>query len=206
LNQFDTIYHEHYFYFSAHAVKNILEHHGLKIFDVEKLSSHGGSLRVYATHIDNNSHEVSKNLNHILEEEIEFGICDSKIYGEFDSKIQSIKTDLLRSLKNARSEGKRIAGYGAAGKGNTLLNFCGIDQSLVEFIVDRNPLKQNTQMPGSRIPIYDVRMIKNKKPDYVLILPWNLKKEIMELNRFISDWDGKFILPIPHVQICGGTT
>ena len=201
LNQFDTIYHEHYFYFSLHAVNNILEHHGLKIFDIEMITTHGGSIRLYATHAKNHKLRINGTLSELLEEEKELGLTDKSIYKDFQSRINTIKNDLLGFLENAKAENKKIIGYGAAGKANTLLNYCGINSELLSFIVDRNPLKQNTFMPGSRIPVYDTDKLKDVKPDYVLILPWNIKKEIMEANKIITEWGGKFIVPIPDVHI-----
>jgi hypothetical protein len=201
LNQFDTIYHEHYYYFSLHAIDSIFRYHELKIFDVEELPSHGGSLRLFITHSSNRSHHVTDKFSELMNQENIYGLHNKDVYGDFKLKVNKIKSDLTGLIEKARSEHKKIAGYGAAGKGNTLLNFCGITPLQIDFIVDRNPLKQNKLMPGSRIPIFHPETILTAKPDYILILPWNLKKEIMESNKFISNWGGKFILPIPEVQI-----
>ncbi|MCB9220147.1 MAG: methyltransferase domain-containing protein [Ignavibacteriales bacterium] len=200
-NQFDTIYHEHFYYFSLNSIKNIFDTYGFRIFDIERISTHGGSLRIFAAHAENDSFRESDKLQILLEEEKNFGIQDINKYKEFNSKIEKIKNGLLYALNSAKAEKKTTIGYGAAGKANTLINSCGISKDLIKFIVDRNPLKQNKLMPGSRIPIYDTAMIKNSKPDYILILPWNLKDEIIESNRYVMDWGGKFIVPIPEIKI-----
>ncbi len=200
-NQFDTIYHEHYFYYSLLSLTNILDYHELKIFDIDELKTHGGSLRVYVTHKKSRIYQTTKKLNTFLQKEIELGLNKSEFYYNFNNKIKTIKENLITFLIKLRKEGKKIAGYGAPGKGNTLLNYCGISTDLIDFTVDRNPLKQNTFLPGSRIPVYNTEKIKDDKPDYILVLPWNLKEEIINSLNYVKDWQGKFIIPIPEVTI-----
>jgi len=200
-NQFDTIYHEHFSYFSLYTVMKIFEVHNLKIFHVEKLKTHGGSLRVYATHIQNKTYIISNEVKKILKKEIEFGINDINTYTNFENKIIKVKKQLLDFVGNAKKEKKKIVCYGAAAKGNTLLNYCDIGLDYIDYVVDRSSYKQGLYLPGTHIPIKNPDEIKKTKPDYVLILPWNLQEEISNQINFVREWDGKFVIPIPEVKI-----
>jgi len=200
-NQFDTIYHEHFSYFSLYTIMKIFEEHNLKIFDVEKLETHGGSLRVYATHKKNTTHIINNEVKKVLEEEIEFGIKHISTYTNFQNKIIKVKKQLLNFVGNAKKEKKKIVCYGAAAKGNTLLNYCNIGLDHIDYVVDRSFYKQGLYLPGTHIPIKNPDEIKRTKPDYVLILPWNLQEEISNQINFIKEWDGKFVIPIPEVKI-----
>lgn len=200
-DQFDTIYHEHFSYFSLHTVQKLFARHGLALFDVEELSTHGGSLRIYAKHEGDTSVKVTDRIEKLLEEEKSAGLSDLNFYYDFAKRVESTKRKLLQFLIQAKNEGKRIAGYGAPAKGNTLLNYCGIRTDFLDYTVDRNPYKQNRYLPGSHIPIKAPEKIKEDKPDYLLILPWNIKDEIIKQMSFIRDWGGKFIIPIPEVTI-----
>jgi SAM-dependent methyltransferase len=199
-NQFDTIYHEHFSYISFLAVSAIFDSHGMNIFDVDEIPTHGGSLRIYACH-KKSSHKKQDSVNALIEKELEAGLDQMSTYYTFSEGVQQLKRDLLEKLIDIKNEGKTIVGYGAAAKGNTLLNYCGIRTDIVDYVVDRNPNKAGKFLPGTHIPVKDVEAIKEDKPDYLIILPWNLKKEIIAQNSFIRDWGGKFIIPIPHVQI-----
>ena len=198
-NQFDTIYHEHFSYLSLNTVKQIFECHNLIIFDVEEISTHGGSLRIYAKHKTNENFEIKNSINSLLEKEKDFGLMNLSFYLEFSRKVELVKKELIEFFNNAKQNGKKIVCYGAAAKGNTLLNFCGIGKENVEYVVDKNPHKQGLYLPGSHLAIKKPEEIKKSKPDFVVILPWNIKEEIMEENSFIRDWGGKFIIPIPKV-------
>ena len=202
-NQFDTIYHEHFSYLSIIAVRRIFEDQGLKIFDIEKLETHGGSLRVYATHAENNEVEVRQSVLDILQEECEFGLENTQIYSEFYEKVKKIKIDILEKLISLKKAGKTIVGYGAAAKGNTLLNYCGIGREIIDYVVDANPNKQNCLLPGSLIPIFSPEQIKETKPDYIIIIPWNLKTEILETLAYAKQWGAKFMVLIPEVEEVG---
>lgn len=197
-NQFDTIYHEHFSYFSLLTVQSIFKKHEMKIFDVQELSTHGGSVRIFVTRESNENYKVSDNVKRILDLEKEKGYLDVDFYRSFDKKVQQTKSDILTLLIELKNQEKSIAGYGAPGKGNTLLNYCGIRKDFLDFTVDRNPNKHGLFLPGSLIPIYHPDKIKETKPDYVFILPWNLKDEIMEQISYIREWGGKFIIPIPE--------
>ena len=199
-NQFDTIYHEHYSYFSLVTTDRLAELHGLKIIDVEKLKSHGGSLRVYLAH-SASARTPSPRVNELLEQEIEAGFLEIETYARFAEQVRRTKRNLLSFLIAAREQGKTICGYGAPGKGNTLLNYCGIGPDFLDFTVDRNPYKHGRFTPGMHIPIRPVEAIDEAKPDYVLILPWNLKDEIVRQMRHIGQWGGRFIVPVPEVQV-----
>lgn len=199
-NQFDTIYHEHFSYLSLIAVKAIFEAQGLKIYDVEELPTHGGSLRIFATHTDNNI-EVTPNVEKLLEKEKSANMDSIKGYEGFGQKTNKIKMDLLKFLLEARAEGKKVAAYGAAAKGNTLLNYCGVKSDLIDFVVDASPHKQGKLMPASHIPIVSEDKIRQEKPDYILILPWNLKDEITQQLSYTKDWSCKFVVAIPGVEI-----
>ncbi len=200
-NQFDTIYHEHFSYFSLGAVETVFGKFGLKLFDVEELSTHGGSLRIYATHVENDAYVESKHIRAVREKEAEAGLTSLAVYMAFSEQVMRTKRGLLRFLMEAREAGKTIAGYGAPAKGNTLLNYCGVRTDFIDYTVDRNPEKQNRLLPGTRIPIHGPERIGETKPDYLLILPWNLKDEIIDQMSFIRDWGGQFVIPIPKVEI-----
>jgi SAM-dependent methyltransferase len=200
-NQFDTIYHEHFSYFSFITAEKIFVFHGLKIFDVEELSTHGGSLRIYACSSDDNTRPVGKRVTELREREVDSGFTNLDYYSSFSEKVKETKRVLLAFLIKAKEQGKSIAGYGAPGKGNTLLNYCGIRTDFIDFTVDRNPYKQGKFLPGTHIPILQPEKIKETQPDYVLILPWNFKDEIMSQLAYIRDWDGRFVVPIPEVTI-----
>lgn len=200
-NQFDTIYHEHFSYISFSTVKKIFEFHNLIIFDVEEILTHGGSIRIYAKHKTNKNFEIQNSVTNILEKEKDFGLLDLSFYLEFSKKVELVKSELIKFFNNAKQNGKKIVCYGAAAKGNTLLNFCGIGKENIEYVVDKNTHKQGLYLPGSHLEIKKPEEIKNTKPDFVLILPWNIKEEIMEENSFIRDWGGKFVIPIPEVVI-----
>ena len=199
-NQFDTIYHEHFSYFSLLTVERILAAHGLVVFDVEELWTHGGSLRVFARHADG-SHPIQPSVAELLERERTAGFDRLETYGRFDNAARRAKHALVRRLIELKAEGATIVGYGAPGKGNTLLNYCGIRNDILDYTVDRNPYKQGKFLPGTRIPILHPDKIFETKPDYVLILPWNFADEIEDQLSGISDWGAKFILPIPEVVI-----
>ncbi|MCB0687794.1 MAG: SAM-dependent methyltransferase, partial [Saprospiraceae bacterium] len=200
-NQFDTIYHEHFSYLSFSAVNRILKHHGLTLFDVEELSTHGGSIRIYGRHTENEDLKITKNAMDLLSRERDLGMETLAYYMSFQEKVKETKRKLLEFLIEEKRAGKQIVGYGAPGKGNTLLNYCGIRTDFLDYTVDRSPHKQGNFLPGSHIPIYAPEKIRETKPDYVLILPWNLKKEIKQQMSYIEEWGGKFVVPIPHVQL-----
>ncbi len=200
-NQFDTIYHEHFSYFSFITTERVLAVHGLTLFDVEELSTHGGSLRIYASHSDGLHYPVTDRVGTLRERERFFGLDRVESYSAFDEKVKGIKRNILKFLIEAKSAGKSIVGYGAPAKGNTLLNYCGIRTDFIEYTVDRSPHKQGLYLPGTHIPIYAPSKIRETRPDYVFILPWNLKGEIMEQMGHIREWGGKFVVPIPHISI-----
>jgi 2-polyprenyl-3-methyl-5-hydroxy-6-metoxy-1,4-benzoquinol methylase len=200
-NQFDTIYHEHFSYLSFYVVKQIFEKCQLKVYDVEKLTTHGGSLRIFATHSNNDVINISTNVMSLLSEEKEFGLLDLNIYKKFQNKVDKVKYDLLSFLLEAKKENKKIIAYGAAAKGNTFLNYIGIKSDLISYVVDKSPYKQNKYLPGSHIPIVSENEIKEFKPDYILILPWNIKDEIINQLRYVKNWDCKFITAIPEIRV-----
>lgn len=200
-NQFDTIYHEHFSYFSFIAVNRIFAFHGLTIFDVQELSSHGGSLRIFGRHQEDNSKPVVENVSKLLTREKKIGFETLEYYSQFEEKVKETKRKLIEFLIGVKREGKTIVGYGAPGKGNTLLNYCGIRTDFLDYTVDRNPHKQGNFLPGTHIPIYHPDKIQETRPDYVLILPWNLKREISKQLSYISNWGGKFVVPIPEVMV-----
>jgi 2-polyprenyl-3-methyl-5-hydroxy-6-metoxy-1,4-benzoquinol methylase len=200
--QFDTIYHEHFSYLSFYTVGKIFEKHGLEMFDVEELATHGGSLRIFAKHISNKNIAISPNVALLLEKEKERGLRDINFYKNFQEKAEKIKHDLLTFLITNKLNNKKVIAYGAAAKGNTLLNYCGLKGTdLIHFVVDASPHKQNKYLPGSHIPVVNKEEIARNKPDYVLILPWNIKEEIMKEFDFIKEWGGKFVTSIPFLQI-----
>jgi len=200
-NQFDTIYHEHFSYFSALAVRRILDDLGLELYDVDELPTHGGSLRIYARHAGAAGSPISERVSRLLEREQRAGFANSAIYVAFNERVKETKRALLEFLIRIKREGKRIAGYGAPGKGNTLLNYCGIGKDFLDFTVDRNPYKHGRFLPGTHVPIYEPQRIQSEKPDYLLILPWNFKDEIKTQMRGIQEWGGRFIVPIPVARI-----
>jgi C-methyltransferase C-terminal domain len=199
-NQFDTIYHEHFSYFSLSVAGRIASAHGLDVFDVEELPSHGGSLRVYFQHAEG-PRSIEPEVKDLLELEEAAGLNGPDYYAAFSDSVQSVKRQLLGFLIDAKREGKTIAGYGAPGKGNTLLNYCGIRTDFLDFTVDRNSLKQGRFLPGTHIPIMPPEAIDEARPDYVLILPWNLKNEIAEQLKGIRSWGGRFVVPIPQLEV-----
>ena len=200
-NQFDTIYHEHFSYLSFGTVEQIFAAHGLLLFDVEELPSHGGSLRIYARHERHGALTVADAVPALRERERALGYRGLERYRGFGQQVQSAKRQLLAFLIEAKQQGKRIAGYGAPGKGNTLLNYCGIRTDFLDFTVDANPYKQGKYTPGTHIPILEPDALRREKPDYVLILPWNLSEEIMAQAAYIREWGGRFVVPIPSVQV-----
>ena len=200
-NQFDTIYHEHFSYLSFLAVNRIFAHHGITLFDVEELPTHGGSLRIYGRHTEDGGRLVSDRVEALLQRERSLGMESLAYYAGFEERVKTSKRQLLEFLIGAKREGKTVVGYGAPGKGNTLLNYCGIRTDFLDFTVDRNPHKQGNFLPGTRIPIYHPDTIRAARPDYVLILPWNLQKEISRQLSYIEEWGGKFVIPIPEVQV-----
>jgi len=200
-NQFDTIYHEHFSYFSFITVEQIFGKHGLNLFDVEELPTHGGSLRIYACHAEDSSKPIDQRVTSLRDQERRAGFSCLEHYLSFAEKVAETKRQLLAFLIAAKRQGKPTAGYRPPAKGNTLLNYCGVRTDFVDYTVDRNPHKQGHFLPGTRIPIYDPDTIKKTRPDYVLILPWNLKDEIMQQMAFIREWGGQFIVPIPEVTV-----
>ena len=200
-NQFDTIYHEHFSYFSFITVKNVFSEHGLTIFDVEQIPTHGGSLRIYACHTDDKSKSVENAVADLLNIEIDTGFENLDHYLSFNEKVKETKRNILDFMVKAKRAGKSIAGYGAPAKGNTLLNYCGIGTDFIDYTVDRSPHKQGLYLPGTHIPIQHPDKIKKTKPDYLLILPWNLKDEIMEQMADIRDWGSRFVTLIPEVKV-----
>jgi SAM-dependent methyltransferase len=200
-NQFDTIYHEHYSYLSFVTVVRIFAAHGLEVFDVEALPTHGGSLRIYAQHAGAGAHPISCRVAELRTEEIADGFETLERYLGFGAKVESVRAGLLSFLLRAREAGNTVVGYGAPGKGNTLLNYCGIRSDLLAFTVDRNPVKQGTFTPGTRVPIRHPDAIREARPDYVLLLPWNLRNELVEQLGYIREWGGRFVVPIPQVEV-----
>jgi 2-polyprenyl-3-methyl-5-hydroxy-6-metoxy-1,4-benzoquinol methylase len=200
-NQFDTIYHEHFSYLSLTAVKTIFATNGLGVFDVEEHPTHGGSLRVFAQRSEVEAHPLSTRVTELLQIEEQLGMRTADYYAGFQAKTNKVKDDFLTFLIEAKRQGKMVAGYGAAAKGNTLMNYAGIRPDLISFVVDRNPAKQGKFMPGSRIPVVEEKQLEVAKPDYVLILPWNLKIEIMQQLDYIQTWGGKFVTAIPQLEV-----
>jgi SAM-dependent methyltransferase len=200
-NQFDTIYHEHFSYFSLTTTEKIFAAHGLTLFDVEELPTHGGSLRIYARHADDFSKPVSGRVSELRAREESMGYSRVETYSGFAEKVKETKRKLLEFLIDAKRNGKKIAAYGAPGKGNTLLNYCAIRTDFLDYTVDRNPYKHGKFLPGTHVPIYAPEHIRETRPDLLLILPWNLKDEIIKQNAFIREWGGKFVVPIPEVKI-----
>ena len=200
-NQFDTIYHEHFSYFSFLTVEKIFAAHALTLFDVEEIPTHGGSLRIYGCHKGETSYPVGPRVTELRTREGELGFAQLGHYLSFSEKVKETKRKLLEFLIRAKRDGKSIVGYGAPGKGNTLLNYCGIRTDFIDYTVDRNPYKQGKFLPGTHIPILAPEKINQTKPDFVLILPWNIKDEIMSQMSHIREWEGRFVVPIPEVRI-----
>jgi SAM-dependent methyltransferase len=200
-NEFDTIYHEHFSYFSLLTTERILQAHGLRLFEVEELASHGGSLRVYACRAEDQTHALQTNVSKVIADERTAGLGSLEGYEGFAQQVKKTKLALLDFLVRAAREGKTVAAYGAPGKSATLLHYCGIGKDLIEYTVDRSPYKQGRFLPGTHIPIYHPDRIRETKPDYVVILPWNLKGEIMKQLQYIREWGGRFVIPIPTAAI-----
>jgi len=200
-NQFDTIYHEHFSYFSLMSTERIFAAHGLTLFDVEELWTHGGSLRIYARHREDETRPVGPRVRALVAREQAVGLDRPERYAAFAEQVRETKRRLLEFLVAAKRQGKSIAAYGAPGKGNTLLNYCGIRTDFLDYAVDRNPYKHGRFTPGTHIPIYPPEKLLETRPDYVLILPWNLKDEIMEQMSAVLSWGGQFVVPIPDVKV-----
>lgn len=200
-NQFDTIYHEHFSYLSLTSVNNVFAANGLMVFDVEQLPTHGGSLRVFAQRSDTGDKAITQRAKEMLQNEEAAGLKTSGYYSGFQGKTEKVKDDFLTFLLQAKRDGKKVAGYGAAAKGNTLINFAGIRPDLIKFVVDRNPAKQNKFLPGSRIPIVGEDVLKQEKPDYIVILPWNLKKEVSEQLSYAREWNARFVVAPPSLTV-----
>ena len=201
LNQFDTIYHEHFSYLSLTAVQHIFAANGLTVFDIQELPTHGGSLRVFAQRTDTGSQVISDQVHRLLQKEESVGIRTADYYTGFQGRAEKVKDDFVAFLIEAKRQGKSVAAYGAAAKGNTLMNFAGIRPDLIRFIVDKNPAKQGKFMPGSRIPIVGEERLHEDRPDYVTILPWNLREEIMQQLAYVREWDGKFATAVPSLEV-----
>jgi hypothetical protein len=199
-NLFDTIYHEHIFYFSLTAASHLFECHDLRIFDVEEVNTHGGSLRIYVCHRDAKDKPTGDRVKDLLAREEKSGFRILEHYLSFEEQVKQTKRNLLQFLITAKNEGKCVVAYGAPAKGNTLFNYCGIRSDFVDYTVDRSPHKQGRFLPGTHIPIYIPDKIKETRPDFLLILAWNLKEEVMNQMSFIRQWGGKFVVPLPFVQ------
>jgi hypothetical protein len=200
-NQFDTIYHEHFSYLSFTTVERVFAHHGLVLFDVEELATHGGSIRIYARHADDCARPVEERVAELRSREAAAGMLELPYYAAFGARVRETKSKLLEFLIAQRRRGKTVAGYGAPGKGNTLLNYCGIGTDFLEFTVDRNPYKHGRYLPGTHIPVRPVEALARRQPDVVLILPWNLREELVEQLAYVRDWGGICIVPIPRVEV-----
>lgn len=200
-NQFDTIYHEHFSYFSLLTVARVFAHHGLRIFDVDRIPTHGGSLRIYACHADFDGHETTTRISDLETTEKAAGLDRVDGYRAYPEQVQRTKRRLLKFLIDAADDGKTVAAYGAPAKGNTLLNYCGVRDDLIGYTVDRSPHKQGHFLPGVHLPIHSPEHIRETRPDYVLILPWNLKDEIMNEMSHVREWGGRFVVPIPELAV-----
>lgn len=200
-HQFDTIYHEHFSYLSFHAACAIFEKHGLEIFDVQEIPTHGGSLRIYAKHKEDPTRRVCPAVARLLTAEQNRGMTRLAYYQGFQQKADAVKYALLRFLIDQRQKGRKVAAYGAAAKGNTLLNYCGVKPDLIAFVVDASPHKQGKYLPGSHIPVVEEARIRAEKPAYILVLPWNIKEEIMEQLSYVRDWQAKFVIPVPALEV-----
>jgi len=200
-NQFDTIYHEHYSYFSFITVEKIFAAHGLTLFDVEQIPTHGGSLRIYARHSTKSAKPIEPRVEELRDLELEAGLNRMETYDSFSEQVKETKRKILDFLIRAKRDGKSVAGYGAPGKGNTLLNYCGIRTDFIDYTVDRNPYKHGKYLPGTHIPIFSPERLKETQPDFVFILPWNFKDEIMGQTSYIREWGGEFVVPIPQLEV-----
>lgn len=200
-NQFDTIYHEHFSYLSFHTVRTIFESCGLDVFDVEELPTHGGSLRIYAKHRTDKSKLLHPRVRELLEKELSKGMNKIGFYRNFRKAVLKVKLDFVSFLLHQKANGRKVAGYGAAAKGNTLLNYCGIKNDLLDYVADANPHKQHKFLPASHIPVVEEERLRRDQPDFVVIFPWNLKQEIVTQLSYIRDWGGKFVVPIPNLEI-----
>jgi SAM-dependent methyltransferase len=200
-NQFDTIYHEHFSYLSFSVVRRIFNRYEIELFDVEELPTHGGSLRIYGCHTDDRTKPVSGRVNELVERERSLGLDNLSYYENFNEKVKETKRKILEFLIRAKREGKQVVGYGAPGKGNTLLNYCGVRTDFLDYTVDRSPHKQGNFLPGTHIPVFHTDQLRETKPDYVFILPWNLKEEIIKHHQYIYEWGGKFVVPIPELTV-----
>ena len=200
-NQFDTIYHEHFSYFSFVVAQDAFARHGMTLVDVQELGTHGGSIRIFARHDDDDSKPVADSVENLVARELDKGYKGLEIYDAFAEKVRATKRDILDFLIEKKNEGKQVVGYGAPGKGNTLLNYCGIREDFLDYTVDISPHKQDTYTPGTHIPVFSPDRLKETRPDYILILPWNIKEEIVRRNDYVEEWGGKFVVPIPRVQI-----
>jgi len=200
-NQFDTIYHEHFSYLSFSVVQRVFNKHGLVVFDVEEISTHGGSLRVFAKHAENDSQPVSERVEEVLLKEVAFGLNEISTYQSYQESSEKVKDDFLSFLIMAKREGKMVVGYGAAAKGVTLLNFCGVRKDLMRYVVDASPHKRDKFLPGIHIPVLDEENIKIDKPDYVVILPWNLEAEITNQLVYVREWGGQFVTAVPKIKV-----
>lgn len=200
-NQFDTIYHEHFSYFSFIVVERVFAAHGLTLFDVEELPTHGGSLRIYARHQDDESRPLTDRLKALRQRELDDGLDTMARYHQFADQVKRTRWNIMRFFVEAKEAGKKVVGYGAPGKGNTLLNYCGVQKDFLEFTVDRNPYKQGTYTPGTHIPILAPEVIADAKPDYIFILPWNLKEEITQSLAYTREWGCQFVIPIPEIEV-----
>jgi hypothetical protein len=199
--QFDTAYHEHYSYLSLHAVRTVFEANGLSVFDVEELTTHGGSLRVFAQRKDGGLHPVETAVERVLSQEVAAGLLSTQLYADFMRQPARIVRELLSFLIDAANKGKTVGAYGAAAKGNTLLNFAGVRPHLLPYVVDLNPAKQDKYMPGSQIPIVSEEHLRAHRPDYVVILPWNLRTEVMQQLSYIREWGGQFVIAVPELKV-----
>ena len=200
-NQFDTIYHEHYSYLSFTAALNIFTSNDLAVFKVEELSTHGGSLRLYAQRADSGKRAQENSVERLVEKEADAGMTTAAFYSGFQNRANAIKEDFNSFLQNAKKEGEKVVGYGAAAKGNTLMNFAGVDSDLISYVIDRNPAKRNKFLPGSKIPVVSEDRLKSDRPKYVIIFPWNLKEEIIEQLSYIREWNGKFLTSVPRLKV-----
>ncbi len=200
-NQFDTIYHEHFSYLSLYFATQLFTAQGLEIFDVDEIPTHGGSLRIYAKHQGDPTHPVSGNVQALLDQELAAGIDDLATYDGFQQKALGVKLAFLQFLLEQHAAGKTVVGYGAAAKGNTLLNYCGVKHDLVKYVVDANPHKQNMWLPGSHIPVVAESVLRADRPDFVVIFPWNIRDEVMRQLDYIREWGGRFVVPLPHLSV-----
>lgn len=200
-NQFDTIYHEHFSYFSLITIQKIFTKFGLVVFDVEEIPTHGGSLRIFVKNVENNTFPINNSVEQIIKKEIQYGLTKISTYTDFAQKVKNIKKSIQEFFYSAKKEKKKVVCYGAAAKGNTLLNYCEIGTEFIEYVVDRNIHKQGLYLPGTHIPVRDPKNVLQTKPDYLMILPWNLKDEVMQQMNHIKQWGGKFVIPIPKVEI-----